>query len=1180
MATLAEMRSRAEELRLKGYGRTASEQAEYDTLLRTTSQAELAENRQRISEMRAKTPEHYPEGIDYVQPNQTPRRPIPKSMAPSTLTKSQQNLLGIARQTGYGGQIGERARALEQPPAAGRPQTGSSSQPVYLSATEQNILETAHATGYKGQIGERARAIEEQYKGRTLIYTAGAVPKGVSTDGEITRTFRPGQSANALLGQWVQQGLITDTGDNTYKITDKGKGLGKDKLYAMEQSSIMGKDFDILVDDNGNISVLPEGTRKAMSASGTDEPYFIDYQGKTYLLSAPGGTGTVQALPFDEKSYSYGAAQDLDISVLYNQSLQTAPKSMAFSPSKGFYAEGYQTPVGATFTLKIEDGQGIITTEGGKSYSDFYSTKPPSDGGMPPSAWGKVRTKAEYDSYVPGLQVALDPRQGGKWRDYSYAAKLTRASGKPASILASNPQYKFKYAAYRHGSVQPSTMTKSMFSATGGWTQKQRAAYSLGAKPVPYVWPAGAPLPGSTPKPIKSLEEFSRRKEYPYTPLKGFMSQPDTLVEAQPFVEAMPPGIKQVMGGSKWLLEHAVVAPAKFAAGTAGFAQAVDVGIREQMSRHDLMFKPSKKEKEEALWNLAYGSPGWIQLPEYTTIAVAAALAPGIGAVQYEAKKVIGIDKRISGKSISREVYREGTQAYQTELAKQGIYYAPVRGDTYMTLSGSKALATQAAWKPISTPVGSASVMRGVPMGQTGTFIYNLGYIDMPKEMFRTSVGGALKWAGVGAGAQLASNVLTGKNPTYQVTEAGIGGMLGYTAGMAVLKAASLPRKAPTSRIVTMPGPFNEGHVPGTYSYPNEIVPSGGAYSLKPYTGAWRYTMPNEFSGIIPIAPGTSKLSTTYALKPYQRGIQPGPKLPPQTYMLPKPPQVPPKAYHAPWDSTFTGRKTGLPYKPKTDRTPYKPPSKAGKLWGSGKPLTGTGREITTGKQLSRELAKKKKGPFEIVVKETYDWDYEYTQYPGGVVGVRKETPTLREKQYLECAEDAGLIYRPRGMLEPLTGITSLTRAWQGNALVPQSKTSLKPIITQQLTSLQSTRPVALPRLINVQMPGTNIVWTPIWITDIVPAYVPQPGIGITIQEPPPPSPPPPEVPGFPGPVPGGGITPGGGLESAARKGKRRAIGPEKGYKPSLTGVTFGIRQRKKPVLDIIFTGAEVRGII
>jgi len=208
------------------------------------------------------------------------------------------------------------------------------------SRREDEIVRLAGQTGYRGQLGEKARQIEarqasytDPYKYRQTAQTQALQYQAQQRQGvqypevvehaplEIAVQERRKLQLSSLyqrsaLSDLSQAGLITLKEGKIY-LTEKGKSSvfiqpakgkgywvsGEEKMYSLEENAVWGKSFDFILGEGDELKMYPHGTREALKASGKSTPEFVvDDAGDIYFLLGKEGE-TAQVRQVDTSSF-------------------------------------------------------------------------------------------------------------------------------------------------------------------------------------------------------------------------------------------------------------------------------------------------------------------------------------------------------------------------------------------------------------------------------------------------------------------------------------------------------------------------------------------------------------------------------------------------------------------------------------------------------------------------------------------------------------------------------------------------------------------------------------------------------------------------------------------------------------------------------------------------------------
>lgn len=213
------------------------------------------------------------------------------------------NIKSVARQTGYTGSIGQTARMIEAREAgvelAVHPGLQSREYKAMLARTpvQTATRRTVQRQGVQMEIPE----VAEHAPIESIVYE-----QAIAAQERKTELFQ-----RSALSDLQQAGLVNVQG-GTVNLTPKGKNLGIEKIYALEEGAVWGGAFDFVLEGD-ELLMYPHGTREAMKAAGTTKPFFVEAEGKTYAVVQREGGEKIKVKPLDQATFSLGEVQEKSI---------------------------------------------------------------------------------------------------------------------------------------------------------------------------------------------------------------------------------------------------------------------------------------------------------------------------------------------------------------------------------------------------------------------------------------------------------------------------------------------------------------------------------------------------------------------------------------------------------------------------------------------------------------------------------------------------------------------------------------------------------------------------------------------------------------------------------------------------------------------------------------------------
>jgi hypothetical protein len=160
------------------------------------------------------------------------------------------------------------------------------------------------------QVERRHRTPEEIEKQRRYLETEKGMKPWTAEVGE--------REAWGDLSTWEGRKYYTEEDllyENYITLTCKGRTLGLEKIYGLEENAVWGKSFDFIPSTaKGNVLVMaPQGTRAVMKELGISQPFALEKDGNQYVISGTGGTDSITVQKIDPFGYSLGSKQQMPI---------------------------------------------------------------------------------------------------------------------------------------------------------------------------------------------------------------------------------------------------------------------------------------------------------------------------------------------------------------------------------------------------------------------------------------------------------------------------------------------------------------------------------------------------------------------------------------------------------------------------------------------------------------------------------------------------------------------------------------------------------------------------------------------------------------------------------------------------------------------------------------------------
>jgi hypothetical protein len=129
-------------------------------------------------------------------------------------------------------------------------------------------------------------------------------------------------------------------------LTERGRNLGVQKMYELEQNAVWGKTFDFVQTTNGELAMYPEGTRDYLKAKGKNLNYAINpentsmprvsYGGNRYLVESTKGENEIKVREYDPFSNSLKEPTSIQLKAIVDLGGYEATPESKFSYSSSW----------------------------------------------------------------------------------------------------------------------------------------------------------------------------------------------------------------------------------------------------------------------------------------------------------------------------------------------------------------------------------------------------------------------------------------------------------------------------------------------------------------------------------------------------------------------------------------------------------------------------------------------------------------------------------------------------------------------------------------------------------------------------------------------------------------------------------------------------------------------------